>query len=291
MNKKDIEKARKNEIFKSNSLIQKGRHRYTNRQQKAILYICSMVNPQKEKQKYIFDIKKFMEVCGIAVDGRAYNEIKEDLQTISNKSWWLPIYDEELGKGETLVSFLDEVSIFPDSGKINIRINDLVIPELIKLQDNFTKYELYNVLALSGEYAIILYEEFKSRQSQGSWIVKVEDFKQGLMIEKKPSFQKWYEVKRIIIEPAIKQINEFTDLQIAYKDDARSGRKATKVCFVINSKVPIERMFTEKHVYDAIDSVKEKEETEEIDIDFADFIQNNKTKYSAPRKKKTADKK
>ena len=290
MKKKELDKARKKEVWKSNSLIQKGRHKYTNRQQKAILYICSMINPSIEKQQYIFDINNFTAICGFQKSGKTYAEIKDDLQVISNKSWWAPIYDEKYGKGETLVSFLDEVTVFPDSGKINIAINKLVVPYMVKLQENFTKYELYNVLGLSGDYAIILYEEFKSRQAMGQWILTVDDFKKTLMVEKIKSYEKWAEVKRIIINPALKQINEFTDLQIAYKDDGKRGRKATKLCFVINSKEPLERLVTENHVYEVIDKSKKLEVKAELDADFSDFIKNNKEKYSTPRKKKIADK-
>lgn len=290
MKKSELVKARKNEVWKSNSLIQKGRHKYTNRQQKAILYVCSMINPKSEKQSYIFDINKFIEICGFQRSGKTYTEVKEDLQVISNKSWWAPIYDEKFGKGETLVSFLDEVTIFPESGKINISINKLVIPYMMKLKENFTKYELYNVLGLSGDYAIILYEEFKSRQSLGQWILTVDDFKIAMMIENFKLYTKWAEVKRKIIEPALKQINEYTDLRIAYTDDGKRGRKATKICFVINSKEPIERLVTENHVYEVIDKSKKPETKTELDADFSDFIKNSKEKYLTPRKKKVADK-
>lgn len=284
MKKIDIEKTRKHEIFKSNSIIQKGRHRYTNRQQKEILYICSMLNPNLKKQEYIFDINEFAQVCGIENNGRIYEEIRDDLAYLKSKCWIIPINDE-IGEGEAVVSFLSQSITYRKTGKVKIAIDEWVYPEMLEVKEKFTKYELYNILALSGEHAISLYEQFKSRQNLGQWIVEREELKNLLMINELKHYEKWYEVKRKIIEPALKQINKYTDLNVVYKDNGRRGVKATKICFVINFKEPIERAYTKASV-DLILNSNSKSISREDEIDFGSFIKNNKTKYSVPKKEK-----
>lgn len=286
MTKGKLEKARSREIFQSNSLIQKGRYKYTNQEQKLILYICSKLQPKQKNTECLIELSEFMRVCGIESDGRAYERTRKTLESLQKKAWWVPIEDE-LGKGETLVSFINRVNLYEKSGKIKLFLEPWVMPEMLEVKEKFTKYELYNILALSGEYSIPLYENFKSRQMLGKWIVDVEELKHLLCIDEYKLYKKWAEVKRKILDISIKQINEYTDLSIVYMDNGGRGRKATRVCFVINSKEPMERLMTKMKVDECLDEkVVEVIEEPQIDAEFEDFVNTNTANYKIPRKHK-----
>lgn len=218
-------------VVKSNDLLRNTRYTLNSTEQKLLVYIISMIKPEdKEFKEVEINIIEYCKLAGIETNsGNIYQYIKEQIQALANKSWWIPLGD----KKEILFRWIDKASIEKGSGIIKIKLHDNLKPYLLDIRSNFTKYELINVLALKGKYAIRLYELFKSYLWQGHWEISVDELKNLLNIADK--YKQFKEFKRSLLKPAIDEINKFTDLQIDYKP-VYQGKAIKNILFSIGEK-------------------------------------------------------
>jgi hypothetical protein len=231
----DIEKARNMMVVKHNHLVQRSRHSLTLAQQKAIIYICSKIKPGSSELEFEFNIADYAEVCGIEKNGRLYEVVKSSLLDLTNIGWYLPLADGV----ETTVRWLSRATINKKSGIVKVKIDEYLAPFLLDLQEKTTRYQLYNVLSLTSAYAMHLYEILKSYAWTGQWAIGTGEFKEMFLLDA-ATYKNWAIVKRNVIDPAVRQISERTDLGVEYKDDGRAGRKAQKLTFTIRAKAPAE---------------------------------------------------
>ena len=147
-------------VVKANELIQKSRFSLSMQQQKIVLYLISQINYGDEDFKeYEFDIQDFCRVCGIDhTSGKNYDDLKEQIKAIRDKSIW----GLTVGGEETTLAWIEKPYINRGSGKIRIRLDRDMKPFLLQLKQNFTRYEIINVLAMKSKYSIRLYELVKS---------------------------------------------------------------------------------------------------------------------------------
>lgn len=274
-----MDKAREMMVYKHNDLVQKTRHELSMAQQKAMIYICSLIKPNSDELEYTFDIAEYIKVCGMAKSGKTYEEIKRTLGELRDKGWWLP--PDEKGN-EPRVSWLNKVVTNQKSGKVKIRLDEDLAPFLLHIKEQTTRYELFYILPLSSGYAIQLYELLKSYAWTGQWLVSIDEFKFRLMLEKNPSYNSWGKVKEKVVDVALKQINEFTDLHVLYKDNGGRGKKATKIAFVINFKEKDEQQKAIENI-EAFLSAAEQEVSATDEL--YDFLNTNKKPATRKRKK------
>lgn len=232
-----IEKAREYKIVKDNKLIQnvtRRKYELSVMEQKVLGFILSLIKPPEVLQieplhKYDFDIRTFCKVCGIDCDsGTNYANVRNALKKLADNSFWIEEGDDEL-----LFQWITTPRIKKKSGKVTIKISDDVMPYLYDLQEKFTSYELYQILALKGSHSIALYELFKSYAFRKKLVISIEDLKKYLSIEDK--YKEYKALRRKVIETAINEINEFTDLDISWQP-IKQGRYYYAIEFTIGTK-------------------------------------------------------
>lgn len=217
-------------VVKSNDLIQKSRFNLSLQEQKIILYLISKVKPEDtELKEYIFEIRDFCKICGLEMDsGKNYKDIKQTLKSLRDKSIWITLEDGS----ETTLSWIDKITINKNSGSIKIKIDDMMKPYLIHLQKHFTSYELLYTLAMRSQYSIRLYEILKSYAYQKNKIFDIEDLKRTLSAE---NYIRFPDFKRYVLDIAIREINELSDLTIGY-ELTKESRRYAKINFSIQIK-------------------------------------------------------
>lgn len=249
-----IAKAREHLVVKDNRLIQDVRRRkyeLSALEQKALCFIISLIRPPKngsEPEHFIeFDIRMFSKVCGIAIDsGKNYENIKLALRKLAQNTFWI-----REGNDELLFQWIVTPRIKRQSGRVVIRFSPDVLPYLYSLQEKFTKYELYQILALKSSYSIILYELFKSYSFKKEFTVTIDDLKHYLSLDGK--YQEYKALRRKVIEPVIIEINEFTDVGIEWEPH-RIGRKYESITFKIHKKKSMEGFQAYQRTMSVLDS-------------------------------------
>lgn len=225
----ELRENRESLVVKGNDLIRHTRYDLSLSEQKILIYVISKIVAEDKDFKHIkFRIGEYCEIAGIKRGGTEYEYIKDSIQSLRSKSWWI-----NLGRKETLFSWIDTASIENNTGEVDIVLSESLRPFLLDIRGNFTKYELINVLVLHSKYSIRLYEIFKSYLWLHKWEVSLDEFRERIAVGDK--YKDFTEFKRNVILPSIKEINKFTDLQIEF-ETIKKGRKIDKLIFKIGEK-------------------------------------------------------
>lgn len=229
---------RYNTIVKANELIQKSRFSLSAQQQKIVLFIISQINPfDDDFKEYEFKIAEFCKVCGIDTKGNIYEEIRQQIKDIADKSIWI-----ELENGaETLARWIETPTIEKNSGTIKININKNMKPFLLHLQAKYTEYDLIYTLNFKSKYSIRLYEYLKSihydKLKQYEITIDIDKFQQVL----DSPYKTFRDFNVNVLKPAHKEINALSDIVFNY-ELLRQGRKTTEIKITVTNKGALDRL-------------------------------------------------
>ena len=227
--KREIEKNRTNLVVKDNRIIRNVRYSLSAQEQKLIIYaISKVVAEDKELKKITFKLNDYFNIVGSTNSGKDYQRVKATIRELRNRSWWIKDGDKEI-----LFAWLDTARVNPKTREIELTLSESLKPYLIDLRQNFTKYELINVLCLRSKYSIRLYEIFKSYLWLNRWEISLDEFRE--IVDVKDKYLDFTEFKRNVINPSIKEINKYTDLTISM-ETLKSGRNIDKLIFNIVEK-------------------------------------------------------
>jgi len=255
----DILTRREYLVVKGNELIQKNRFELSLPEQKTIAYICSMIKPIETLDRvkevpfqleYDFNIRDYCKVCGIDyAGGKNYKDVKATLKKLADRSMWL-----DDGESETLMRWLSYVKINKKSEKVQIEIDRTIAPFLFDLQEKFTHYQLYNILAMKSAFSVRIYELMKSYAFQKVKTFEINELKRLLGVENVKSYVNFNLFKTKVLEKAQEEINELTDINIFF-EPITQGRKVIKVKFQIETKKPIERLIAGETANDRLEKL------------------------------------
>lgn len=226
-----IEENKNNIVVKHQELVHNARYRLSELGIKVLSVLISMIKTSDtEFTQYAIQIKDFKEL--IHSDSKntykyAHKLVKE---LMSNP---MQIGDEQFnwvsygkyGKGDGVIIF---------------EIHRLLKPYLLELQKNFLQYNITNILPLKSGYVIRLYElckdhyseatRYKESTTSATFDIKIERLRELFEIPK--SYQYSSHIKKHILDKAVKQFKEKTDIQIEYKEQ-KIGRRVDRVIITV----------------------------------------------------------
>ncbi len=208
-----------NVVVKHNDLVRNTVFSLDTLQQKIVLYLISQIMfDDSDLQVQQFDIRDFCKVLDINYSGANYKYIRDLIHEISNKNIKIKI-----DGADTNLRIIEKYKMYEDNGVVEIKLDNDLKPYLIDLKANFTKYELIYILNFKSKYSIRLYEMFKSYEFTKSFEIDIDE----LQLKLQSNYVKFYDFKRKVIEPALKEINKNTDLTVTvqYIKVGRSYKK------------------------------------------------------------------
>lgn len=223
-----LHKERDALVVKDNILLRDVRYNLTATEQKIVIYLISKVLKDDKDFKHIrMGIRDYCALANIKPGGDTYKRVKESIETLSDKSWWIK-YD----RGERLFRWVDTADLEHES-YVDIVLSESLRPYLLELKENFTKYELINVLVLKSKHSIRLYELFRCNLFLHVWTVSLEELKDILDLTDK--YSEYKDLRRYVIDPAVKEINKYTDISVSY-ETVKHNRIVTDLIFSIEEK-------------------------------------------------------
>ena len=78
------------------------------------------------------------------------------------------------------------------------------------------------------------------------------------------NYNRWPDYRRYALDPAVEEINQYTDISIAYTA-VKEGRKVTRIVFYMDNKTLSERLETETQINEVLDG----------QLDIFDMIDDN----------------
>jgi plasmid replication initiation protein len=247
-----IQKNQENKlIYKDNLLAQKAHMNFTENELKCINYCITKLKDNKtiEIEFPLREILTFFSKYGKT----DYIIMQQALKNIRDKSvWW------QMENKKVLFAFFNEVEINEDTKIVNINFSKYIFRLIKNNKTKFYTHYLYYTSILSGKYTILFYELCKSWQSVGHFIFNIEDIKEKWNISK--SIQTG-DFKHRIIDYAIKQFNEKTDIKVSIiKTYKTKTRKITAYEF----KIEINARAIQKNTDDFREELKEQKRKREL---------------------------
>ena len=117
---------------------------------------------------------------------------------------------------------------------MKIKFTEAVMPLITNLEKHFTSYQLEQVKDLTSIYAIRLYELLISWRQTKKVELSLTDLRLKLGIEAS-EYQKMVNFKARVLDLAVSQINEHTDITVKY-NQVKTGRQITGFKFSFRQK-------------------------------------------------------
>lgn len=231
-----IEKEREYMVVKSNDLV-RGTSYYMKRgdvtpltaqQNKIIAYLISQIKPDDTSiPVFHFNIQRFATVCGLSPNagGSYYAAVNKSIEQLMQKTLKLRSDD---GDDEVIFHYIQSAKFSRSNRSCDIVMDPILTSYLCRLQSgNNTGYAFKRVARFNCMYSHPLYELCKSYAfAMRGFRVDVDELKEHLGC-------KSYNVsnlRKLVLDKAIDEINTFTELEVAYSFQ-KEGRRIAYVYF------------------------------------------------------------
>ena len=142
----------------------------------------------------------------------AYETLKDACKTLFARQF---SYQEPRERGRIAnktTRWVSDIAYIDNSATVEFTFAPAVLPLILHLEKHLTSYELEQVAHLTSGYAVRLYELLIAWRSVGKTPeIKLNEFRQKMGVLD-GEYQRMELFKRRVIEPAITQINEHTDI-------------------------------------------------------------------------------
>ena len=175
----------------------------------------------------------------------AYNALKNAVNNLFERKFSFKEIHKDTNKEIVVKSrWVSRIAYVDDLATLEITFAPDVVPLITRLEKHFTSYQLKQVAQLTSKYAIRLYEFLIAWRDVGKTpVISLSEFRERLGLEMN-EYQKMVNFKSRVLEPAIKQINELTDIHVKY-EQYKTGRSISGLSFTFKHKkidsIPSER--------------------------------------------------
>jgi len=228
----------------ANSLVQAS-YRLTLNEQRMIVYAAALMRQSTENKDVIrIDLAEFEKAFGLNVVNR--DEIRQCVEKLYNRTIYYRDYYTTV-KGEERVAdwnyrWLDgyatdkkaSVGKAEEAGMMWLQFGQKVQPLLSDLGEQFTKIELEHVTRLSSGHTIRLYTVFKQWLAKGC--VKLEIGEIRHMLDLQDKYVTLDALKKHVLTPALRQINERTDLHIDVIEQHKRAQKIVAITYRVRTQ-------------------------------------------------------
>lgn len=265
-------------VRKSNLLIESICKATTNEKRVVIMGASKVRKDDPVGKTYSFHLSEIKKYSGVQ-NKRFYKDLAEAIVSIKRRDLWLK---QESGRFE-LTNWFSWIDYDEKTLTLKFRFDQSVHEFLTVLGENFTTYLVSNAISLNKAQYITLFELLKSYEYKGNGKKFYREIEIDYLSERlnlsETGYDKFYDIKRFIIEPAVKAINECTDIFIYKVDYIKTGRKYTGISFYCEPSDQI-RIALDTQGEKPLPQVEDEQEDEK-QIDLVEFIDEKEKELDA----------
>jgi plasmid replication initiation protein len=227
-------------IAKSNLLVESA-YKMTLAEQRLLLAVATEVDTHPDKPGVTGETP--IEITAGAIGGlftlptkEAYELLQDAADRLYDRSVIIEYPDpnpDDPDLTRTKTRWVSAISYLPARGSVRLYLAPKIIPYMNKLSGEFTRYRLQYVAPMTSVYAIRLYELLIKWQMTGEREVQIDWIKKQFMIP--DSYSRIVDLKKRVIQPAVDQINEHSNLWVKYSQK-KAGRKVVALQFQFGLK-------------------------------------------------------
>lgn len=176
-------------------------------------------------------IKDFMDLCDLK--GQSYySKIRILTKKITGKVVEV-VYKNDTGEHLLQAAWLSSITYNTREGTVTIKPNKELRPFFEGKP--FTETEYYFLIRFTSQYAERLYEVVKSLDHKLIIDFDIDDLRRRLAVPP-TQYTNFKDLRRRVLEPAIKDINEYTDIDITMREKRGQYNRVNIVYFAITKK-------------------------------------------------------
>lgn len=213
--------------------ITNARYEYTEMQLDIFLYLLSSLRKDRSDGVYEVSVLEMSKLTGKKYN---YQQLRHSTEGMGSRMFEIPNEIDHKGRKVWRQMWMFErIDYIHGTGTIEFQFTRTIQPYLFDLKDNFTSFQLYSALRLSSKHAKRIYtfcNQWKDKQETP--LQDITEFKQmlGLVTEKGEEYAPISMFKKRVLDEAVKQINNHTDLKISYIL-SKKGRSFKAIQFFI----------------------------------------------------------
>jgi len=221
-------------VVKANALVEAG-HRLSLAEQRVVLAAITQIRRDEvpdSRTWYSVTAGGLADVAGLEASDAydcleaAVKRLYERSITITEKPNGEAGQPDPAGTDVLQCRWVQAARYIRTEGRVELMFSEPVTPYLAQLKSHFTKYQLKNVAPMRSRFGPRLYELLAQWRQAGEREVSI-DWLQEVW---ETAYQRVYEFKRKAINPAVQDVNEYSDIfvEVGYR---KTGRSVTHVQF------------------------------------------------------------
>lgn len=224
---------------------------------KAYLAITSTYDSSDKPENFYFMTfsgRDLAKTIGIGVERGYFKEIERILTSLSQRFIKIQVRTDIDEEKEQWIKghFISSIEAKGD-GSVEIVMDPKLMKYFFNIQDKYTFLEIQTLLSFSSVYSIRIFNLLKQFPKNRKRTFSVEELKEMLFIQDK--YKNFTDLKRYVLDPAVKDINAVSTMQVTYDSDAKRGKKATQVTFFYKEIDLLDNPETDQKIKDALNSL------------------------------------
>ena len=245
-------------VKKDNRLIE-AKYKLSIHQQRVLFTLLEKIHSSDDDfMHYDIDIGDIAEKFGLENGKALYAQMQEAISDLVTKKITI-----QEGNQTVVMAWLSYARYTKGQGIVEISFHKDLKPYLLQLKNHFTQYQLSAVARFKSSYSIRFYELLKMNEylgKGGQFYRKftIKELREYMQLDD-GLYENFKDLRIRVIEPAYKEINEFSDIHIVDIEYLKKGRAVSDIRITAEPKNQMMIDVTE----DAEEKTKVKEETTE----------------------------
>lgn len=226
----DIQENKNNIVKKHQELVRNARYGLGDIAIKTLSILISMIKTSDtEFTEYTIKLSDFKELTN-ATGNEVFKYVDKMTNDLMSNPFWI---------GSSRFNWVTLAQYERGSSIVTFEIHRHLKPYLLELKNKFLQYNIANILVLKSAYVIRLYElckdhfmeetRYKNKNSV-AFDMKIDRLRELFNIP--DSYQYSSHIKKHILNKAVKQLKEKTDIQISYTEQ-KIGRKVDRIIITV----------------------------------------------------------
>lgn len=250
-------------VTKGNEMIQAS-YSLSVSETRVILLCLSKIDSRKPltlDYEFTITVDDFHDELGVD-RATAYRDLRAAVDRLYERSILIDASDQG-----SMIRWLCKKAYFRLKGEVNIAFSPQLLPYISELKNRFTSYKLKDVAKFKSSYSVRIYELLMQFKDGYQRKFAVNELREILDLGSK--YAKIIDLKKYVLIPALKDINEHSNLVVALSQEKR-GKEITKLIFkysirgVIDTKKKLTKEYIAKNakIGESWESARERLERE-----------------------------
>ncbi len=224
------------EVRQANALTN-ARYEYTETQANIFLVLLSKLRKDSPDDVYQISVTELERLTNKNLN---YKQLRESTEGMMSRVHKIKTHHNGKEVFRQFVLF-KRIDYILGTGTIELEFNEYATPYLFDLKDNFTSFQVQAALNLPSKHAKRIYQICSQWKDKGQTKkVSILELKKTLCLADDKGNEEYTifaMFRKKVLDVAVKQVNEKTDLRIGYQVE-KVGRAFQNIVFTVQSQIP-----------------------------------------------------